>query len=228
MLESCNGYAWLNLTCCLGRPHESHVRKKSKYREDKDNARAAAFNEKVRKKNDENVDDATDAKDAVDAKDDQIDAVTEEVKDVDSTYEGFVDCSISVESGAMCEYDFYNVEKHEEVNEALNGMVKEFLSKEFPEVEISKIDFSTRYTNEWFYPKHGPVRAVARDHKLRVNYKQKNSSVNFSDAMKNAMKAQTLIPVPEGKGGILLGKKEKARRKNLIHLEQLVLVENDR
>ena len=49
---------------------------------------------------------------------------------------------------------------------------------------------------------------------------------NFGDAMKNLLKAQTLIPVPEGKSGILLGKKEKARRKNLIHLEKLQLVEN--
>ena len=54
VLESCNGYAWMNLTCCLGRPHESHVRKRSRNREDKNNARAAAFQDRM-KKNDDSV-----------------------------------------------------------------------------------------------------------------------------------------------------------------------------
>ena len=220
VLESCNGYAWMNLTCCLGRPWESHVKKKSKYREEKDNARAADFNEKMREK-DENVCDVTDASEKNDEivadKNDEIEAV----KHDETTIEGFVDCSISVKSSDF----YYTMDKHEELNEALNVVVSKYLSDEFPDVEISKIDFSTRHTNEWYY--HKPEKAVARDHKFRVNFKQKGkeqdlSEKDFSDEMKNLMKAQTLVPIPAGKKFILLGQKEK------VKLEQLVLVANNR
>ena len=226
VLESCNGYAWLNMTCCLGRPHESHVRKKSRHREERDNARAAAYNEKIRNNDDKNVNVVKDAIDEGDAKNVQIDSATEEVKDNEKTIEGFVDCSISVKSSAMCDYN-YSMEKHEEMNGALNDIVTKYLSDEFPEVEVSKIDFSSRYTNEWYY--QNKERAVARDHKFRVNFKQKDlSKKNFSDVMKNLMKAQTYVPVPEGKNFVVLGKKENDKRKPRVHLDQLVLVDNNR
>ena len=95
VIESCNGYAWLNLTCCLGRPNESHVKKKSKYREDKDNARAAAHNEKM--KGEKSV--QTEIDDTVqDVKNDNDAAVvTEESVDNETTTEEFIDCAINEE-----------------------------------------------------------------------------------------------------------------------------------
>ena len=51
VLETFNGNAWVNLSCCLGRPYVSHVvhaRKKSRKKEDKDNLRAAAHQQNMK------------------------------------------------------------------------------------------------------------------------------------------------------------------------------------
>ena len=216
VLESCNGYAWMNLTCCLGRPNESHVRKKSKFREEKDNARAAAFKEKMKSKDDDIVQNEID--DSVPDVKNDMNAVdsTEEFVDEEATTEGFVDCSISVKISNQGDYKKYSKEIHEGLNGALNDVVTKYFSDELPEIEVSKIDFSARYTNEWYYHKD---RAVSRDHKFRIHYKQKE----FSEKVKNLMKAQTNVPVPKGVGTkfVLIGK-------TLICLEKLALVENDR
>ena len=133
----------------------------------------------------------------------------------------YVDCSISVKTSNQGDYKKYNKEIHEGLNGALNNVVTKYLSEEFPEVEVSKIDFSERYTNEWYYHKE---RAVSRDHKFRLHYKQKElSEKDFSEKVNNLMKAQTNVPIPKvvGTKFVLLGK-------ILICVEQLTLVENDR
>ena len=117
------------------------------------------------------------------------------------------------------------MKKHEEINEAISDVVTKYLVEEFPDVEITKIDFSTRYTNEWFYHRE---KYVSRDHKFRIQFKKKDKDEDLSDKMKILMMNNTLVPVPEGKKFKLIGIKEKDRRKALIHLEQLMLVENDR
>ena len=72
ILETCNGKAWVNFSCCLGRPNAHHVltkKPKSPRREFKDNMRAAAHNAK-------NEDDVTNVEDvAVTANSDTTDTV---------------------------------------------------------------------------------------------------------------------------------------------------------
>ena len=51
VLETINGRAWVNFSCCLGRPNANHVvtkRPKSPRKEFKDNMRAAGYNVKAR------------------------------------------------------------------------------------------------------------------------------------------------------------------------------------
>ena len=47
VMETCNGEAWVNLSCCLGRPYENHViparRTKSRRKHEKDNLRASNY-----------------------------------------------------------------------------------------------------------------------------------------------------------------------------------------
>ena len=61
ILETINGKAWVNFSCCLGRPHANHVVtkiQKSPRKEFKDNVRAAAHNAKISdKENDTKSDD---------------------------------------------------------------------------------------------------------------------------------------------------------------------------
>ena len=50
VLETSNGQAWVNLSCCLGRPYQNHViparRTKSRKKEEKDNLRAQKYAQK--------------------------------------------------------------------------------------------------------------------------------------------------------------------------------------
>ena len=50
VLETCNGQAWVNLSCSLGRPFENHVvpaRRKPRRQHDKNVLRAAEHKQKI-------------------------------------------------------------------------------------------------------------------------------------------------------------------------------------
>ena len=89
MLETCNGQAWVNLSCCLGRPYANHViparRTKSRNKEMKDNLRASTYVEKNVETKDVEI--QTNDKNVVDEK-----AQDDDVKTID----GFIDCVASV------------------------------------------------------------------------------------------------------------------------------------
>ena len=121
-----------------------------------------------------------------------------------------------MKSSAQCDYK-YSKEKHEELNGALSEVVTNYFTERFPDVEVTKIDFSSKYTNEWHFRKE---KAVARDHNFRINFKQKElAEMDFGEKVKNLMKAQTHFPVPEGKQFLLLGR---------TLLEQLAFDDNER
>ena len=50
ILETCNGRAWMNFSCCMGKPFNAPKRIKSRAREAKDNLRATMYQAKTPEK----------------------------------------------------------------------------------------------------------------------------------------------------------------------------------
>ena len=146
--------------------------------------------------------------------------MTDEVKvDDEITVDGFVDCSINVKSSDY----YYTMGQHRVMNDALKVTVSNYLRDKFPDVEISKIDFSLDHANEWYY--HKPVKAVSRDHKFRIVFKQKGSKEDlskkdFSDTLSDIMSEGEDIPIAIEKKYFLMEKGEN------VKLEYVKFVKN--
>ena len=130
VLETFNGNAWVNLSCCLGRPWVSHVvpgRKKSKKREEKDNLRAAAYQQKV----------------STDESSEKVEADVENkdsVEDTTTTVAGFADFSVEVTTSEIDATD----ENVIEVSKAVEFVIRKFMSDNYKDVEVTEIDFKKR------------------------------------------------------------------------------------
>ena len=116
VLETCNGQAWVNLSCCLGRPSDNHViparRSKTKKKEEKDIARAAVHQQKMTRE-------ASEANDKLESKDENI--------------SGFVDCDLDVKCSL--------VEKSEDNLKLISESIEESFKKLYNnnDVEIVKV-----------------------------------------------------------------------------------------
>ena len=126
VLETFNGNAWVNLSCCLGRPYISHVvpaRKKSKKREEKDNVRAAAYQQKVS---------ADESSEKVEA-----DVEIKESEDTIATVDGFADCCVEVTTS---EFDMTD-DNVIEVSKDVELIIRKNMSDKYKDIEIKGVDF---------------------------------------------------------------------------------------
>ena len=193
VLETFNGNAWVNLSCCLGRPHVSHVvstRKKSRNKEVKDNLRAAVYQQK------RNIPDEPILESVNDDKNDNDEAKEETI------VEGFVDCSVEVQSS----YYTFSTPRHEEMNNALNVAIRKYIKEKFKDVEISKIDFRL----------NGPrsnddqlANTKKKIHLFKIHFKQRGKEEelmkrDFCDEMNDLMKSGQDIPIPLEKKYLVL------------------------
>ena len=186
VFETFNGNAWVNLSCCLGRPHASHVvpaRKKSRKREMKDNQRAAAYQQKLRPD-----------EPSVEAFDKSNEESYEEVTKEETSVEGFVDCSLNVKS---TDYNCV-VPNMKDVNETLKVATSKYLNEKFPDVEIVKMSFDYSVQNAKVDNKS---KTRIMDHKVKILFKQKGFEEDllerdFSDEIKSLMESEETIPIP--------------------------------
>ena len=132
ILETVNGRAWVNFSCCLGRPHANHVlikKPKSPRKEFKDNVRAAAHNAKS---NDIEDDLKSDVEEVTD-----VTAVTAECDATESVEEHMVEDD---------DEDAQSGEQHCVVEFSTN--CKKFVFQEKRHVWMVMEDSLRRYLNE--------------------------------------------------------------------------------
>ena len=122
VLETYNGQAWVNLSCCLGRPFENHVvpaRRKPRRQNDKNVRRAAEHKQKLMS---DNVDDNADVKmtankddETKDTVDVWVNVITNDYIDVKTDFKKIEALSECVEN---CTLKELNVTGREYGNEA--------------------------------------------------------------------------------------------------------------
>ena len=137
VLETINGKAWVNFSCCLGRPYANHVvtkKPKSPRKEFRDNMRAAAYNEKLRKpSSDVQKEDVLDEQSvAVTAQDSDVANVTLVSDDAADNELDFIECTV----GVSLEESINNAER-----EQLRVIFEGTLKKSIEGIRVgSKID----------------------------------------------------------------------------------------
>ena len=179
ILETCNGQAWVNLSCCLGRPSDNHViparRSKTKKKEEKDLVRAAAHQQNVTK-----------------------DASTEtsEMKGKPKKVVGFVDCELEVNCSL--------VEKSEDNLHIISDTIGQSFRKLFnnDDVEIAQVNSQCDDFREYAH-----VNKMEYLNKVRVYFKQNGDNErDFEDVFRGLMQNGVMVPVARNKRYPKVGK----------------------
>ena len=150
ILETYNGRAWMNFSCCMGRPFNAPKRIKSKARETKDNLRASVYQAKTPEKI-ETSDDEPDCQD-------------------DVVYKGdTVKCVIGGQTQDNCCMDEKQFDMLREDYE--KGLI-EYLKENHEDIEVHKVE----HTGKSWTRKMDVGKAVELEFKIK--YRQKNNGSN--------------------------------------------------
>ena len=159
ILETHHGRAWMNFSCCMGRPYGSPKRLKSKDREQKDNVRAAFYQARTPEKVqtvDKTVGENVEAFDVDDSKDESVTIVTRTEIDIDKEYK-------------------LSEDQNDSILDVLEQGIEDYVKDNYKHVKIQKVE-PTGVTRA---KQHGCKRMI--EYEFNVSFQQQKGSEDFKN-----------------------------------------------